>query len=770
MADTSPGTPFGKYQLFERLAAGGMAEIYRAKMLGAAGVTKAVVVKKILPTYADNKAFVRMFINEARIAMTLAHGNIAQIFDFGEIDGEYFIAMELVQGPALSKILRRAREKKIAVPVPIATFIAMEMCKGLHYAHTRITDDGKPLGIVHRDISPQNVIVSYEGQVKIVDFGIAKARTATSETEAGALKGKYVYFAPEQARGLELDRRTDVFAAGIVLYEMLTGRLPFTGKMIDVLARITRGEFQSPSEVVDVPPDLEDILFKAMAMEPRERYQSAQEFQEALGQFLYTHAPRFHGENLGHYIQYLYAAEIEKDTGRPPELPRQFLEQIPLWEAAAPPPPPSLEAKPETVSGRRASGDLPFVDAESDPEARTDPGEAAATLLGNRAGLYWGGLALGLGLVSILLYAFLSRSDGAQLRVESTPPGAQILVDGVPNGATPKVVADLTPGEHLFTLRYIGYRDFKQTLSFEKKDAASWKSQVLQATLSRAAPEPPPRPAPAPEPKPEPPPLQAEAPLPTPQPTVGNALGNITSAFQTGTRSVPDEDYSGTVDPRKHALEIPKTNAGHLSLDPTHSYKVTAQGEASLGGFASFVKVRRVWYYAKGPKLARAGFVGPKDPLTLTGTSDFYAFVVDDNPSDNSGAIVLQISDATKQKRQILVVDARTNGIPLREGKAREIQTGKPNFRYEIRIDGKMELGPGGVARKVAFWHNAGFEWMHGASTADEASGIVEVGKPFIPVAGFHTIWFFVIDDDAADNGGSVTVHVVPHDKVLGTK
>ncbi|MGQ0508686.1 MAG: serine/threonine-protein kinase, partial [Myxococcaceae bacterium] len=217
---------FGKYLLLDRIAAGGMAEIYRAQLNAVAGVTKQVVIKKILPHYAGNKNFVSMFINEANIALGLSHGHIAQIFDFGEIDGEYFLAMELVHGQALSRVLRRARQRDVGtLPVPYALYICMELCKGLHYAHTRVDAKGQPLNIVHRDVSPQNVIVSYDGHVKIVDFGIAKARVATqTETQAGAVKGKYTYFAPEQARGKPLDGQTDVFAAGIVLYEMVCGR------------------------------------------------------------------------------------------------------------------------------------------------------------------------------------------------------------------------------------------------------------------------------------------------------------------------------------------------------------------------------------------------------------------------------------------------------------------------------------------------------------------------------------------------------------------
>src|SRR5579872_2659086 len=240
-----------------------MAEIYRARYNAAAGVTKRVVVKRILPHFAGNPSFVSMFVNEAKIAVGLSHGNIAQVFDFGQINGDYFLAMEFVDGQPLSKVLRRAKAMELpAIPTAFAVDIAIEICKGLHYAHTRLDEQGRPLNIIHRDISPQNLIVSYEGQVKIVDFGIAKARNASvGETHAGAVKGKYVYFAPEQARGKELDARTDVFATGSVLYEMVCGRLPFEGRMMDVLGKLVRCEFARPRAVnPDIAPALEKIL------------------------------------------------------------------------------------------------------------------------------------------------------------------------------------------------------------------------------------------------------------------------------------------------------------------------------------------------------------------------------------------------------------------------------------------------------------------------------------------------------------------------------
>ena len=309
MQQPSEGHHFGKYKLLERIATGGMAEIYRARMTAAAGVTKPVVIKKILPGYADNSAFLSMFVNEARIAAGLSHGNIAQVFDFGEVDGEYFIAMEWVDGRTLSSVMRRAREKGMyTLPQPLALLIAVEMLEGLAYAHTRLDERGRPLHIVHRDVSPQNVLLSYEGQVKLVDFGIARARLAgCSEPEEHELKGKYTYFAPEQVRGREPDARSDIFAAGVVIYEMLCGRLPFEGKMEDVLRKLALGDFPRPRDLnPGIPTALERILLNALAVEREQRYATAEAFAEALTRHLHTAAPDVSSSARAHFMGYLF--------------------------------------------------------------------------------------------------------------------------------------------------------------------------------------------------------------------------------------------------------------------------------------------------------------------------------------------------------------------------------------------------------------------------------------------------------------------------------
>jgi serine/threonine protein kinase len=352
-----PGEQFGRYELVSWLGRGGMAETYRARLLGEAGVTKPVLIKKVLPEFINDQAFIAMFISEARISATLSHGNIAQVYDFGRVDGDYFLAMEFVEGQPLHRIQKRARKMGMStIPVPLAAFIAMEMCRGLHYAHTRTDDTGQPLGIVHRDISPDNVLISYEGQVKIVDFGIAKARELRGfSTEPGIVKGKYLFFSPEQAQGEEVDARTDVWATGIVLYELLCGQLPVEeGSPDEAMIRLIEGKFPRPRQRNrGLPQELEDILMGALALEREDRYESCHAFGDALAGFLAATSPRFSSMSLSHFVQELFREDLAT-AGRKVQVPSAFLEQLAQWRAQSPtarmppgPPQAQVETKPE---------------------------------------------------------------------------------------------------------------------------------------------------------------------------------------------------------------------------------------------------------------------------------------------------------------------------------------------------------------------------------------------------------------------------------------
>jgi serine/threonine protein kinase len=347
---------FGKYELVSKLAAGGMAITYRARMKGAAGVTKPVVIKQILPHFADEPDFVEMFVSEARVAAGLTHGNIAQVFDFGEIDGQYFLAMEFVHGQTLSKLLRRAQKTGLpGLPMPLALFVATQMCDGLDYAHRHLAEDGQPMGLVHRDVSPDNVLISYEGQVKIIDFGIAKATSVVeARTSPGTLKGKYPYFSTEQAQGSQdLDARSDIFAVGVVLYEMLCGRRPYEGELAAVLPRILEGDYPPPSSLNPaISPELEAVMSTAMALDREQRYPTAQAFSEALREQLYSGWPRFSPAMLSQLLGHLFAEELAAE-GRRVEVTPAFLEQLAAWQAQPISEPMGAQARaPGSASGR----------------------------------------------------------------------------------------------------------------------------------------------------------------------------------------------------------------------------------------------------------------------------------------------------------------------------------------------------------------------------------------------------------------------------------
>ncbi|QSQ15516.1 serine/threonine-protein kinase [Myxococcus landrumensis] len=334
-----PGDKFGRYELVSWLGRGGMAETWRARWRGDAGVTKSVLIKRVLPEFDSDEALVSMFINEARISASLSHGNIAQVFDFGRVEGQYYLAMELVDGQPLHRVLKRAATTGLPrLPIPLATYIALEMCRGLHYAHTRLDDKGAPLSIVHRDISPDNVLISYEGQVKIVDFGIAKARMARNfKTEPGVVKGKYLFFSPEQARGHEVDARTDVWATGLVLYEMLCGQPPVTGSQASVMMRLANGEFPSPRKVRgELPVELDALVMRALSVDLNKRYESANAFADALAGFLYSFAPRFSTMNVAYLVRELFRADMVAE-GRELAVPQAFVDELAMWRAGGAP-------------------------------------------------------------------------------------------------------------------------------------------------------------------------------------------------------------------------------------------------------------------------------------------------------------------------------------------------------------------------------------------------------------------------------------------------
>lgn len=307
---------FGPYQLLDRIAVGGMAEVFKAKRSGVEGFEKVVALKRILPHLSENKEFLDMFVDEAKMVAGLTHPNIVQIFDLGRIESSYYIAMEYVHGRDLRTTIRRAREKGLRLPLDLSLRVVSQVCSALEYAHRKKDARGRPMEIVHRDVSPQNILITFEGNLKLADFGIAKAATKASTTDRGALRGKLLYMSPEQAWGRPIDRRSDIFSLGIVLYEMITEQKPFVGvgSEMTILELVRKCVITPPREVNPrVPEALDRVVMKALARNPDERYQDAGEMQRGIEKIL-RERPPVTARDLARFLELLYDREEREEN------------------------------------------------------------------------------------------------------------------------------------------------------------------------------------------------------------------------------------------------------------------------------------------------------------------------------------------------------------------------------------------------------------------------------------------------------------------------
>lgn len=315
-AGSANPTRFGRYELLELVGRGGMAEVFRARLAGAAGTEKLLCIKRILPTLSEHAEFIALFVSEARVALPLTHGNITQVFDFGEVDGVYYLAMEYVHGQNLARVLQRVQEAGAVLLVPAALYIAAEVCRGLQYAHGYADAAGRAVAVVHRDVSPHNVLISYNGEVKLADFGIASAASKAPGGEA-VLRGKPCYLSPEQAQGGGGDSRSDIFAMGAVLYEMLTGTRPFEAATDTLtLERVCVLQVEPPSQLnTALDAALDAIVLRALAKDPADRYQRAEDLQVSLAGVLHRLAPDFTAPSLASMLRTLFAWEVQADQG-----------------------------------------------------------------------------------------------------------------------------------------------------------------------------------------------------------------------------------------------------------------------------------------------------------------------------------------------------------------------------------------------------------------------------------------------------------------------
>jgi serine/threonine-protein kinase len=441
---------FGKYTLLRKLATGGMAEIFLAIQKSPFGFEKLVVVKRILPERASDRAFVEMFLHEARVAATLSHPNVVQTFDVGEIDGAYFIAMEHVHGEDLRSIVRHMKKQGVAeFPLEHAISIVLGTCAGLAYAHERRDLDGAPMNLVHRDVSPQNVVVTFGGDVKLVDFGIAKSDARVEEdTTHGHLRGKVPYMSPEQARGEPLDARSDVFAVGVLLFELTTGKRLFKSRSeYDTLRLICEEDYPRPRDVCPgYSVELEAIVVKALAKDRDARWQSARELQGALEELVRHERLAVSPIALGAFMRTLFADELGRH--------REALAQGRRLPEAMP-----IDVRGESMvtDDSRSRWSTPAVaSTRRPPPSKTEWPRGGWIAAGTAALLV---AAVGSVWVSRRFAPAAARSapalevEGAlatgRLDVAVGSGACHVTVDGISRGSAPVRGVELSPGPHV---------------------------------------------------------------------------------------------------------------------------------------------------------------------------------------------------------------------------------------------------------------------------------------------------------------------------------
>ena len=373
---------FHRYRLIRRVARGGMAEVFLADLRGPSGFEKRIAVKKILPLYSNMEEFTVLFRDEARLSALLEHSAIVQTYEFGEVDGDLFMAMEYVDGPDLEELLDRCRRRGILLPVGVVLHIVHELTRALEYSHSLTDDDGNRLGLIHRDVSPPNVLIGVHGEIKLTDFGVAKRLNKKSKTRPGVLRGKYAYMSPEQIKQSPIDHRSDIFSAGIVLYEALTGVNPFEEKTdFKTMESVERAEVE-PATLLrpDTPTELNRILLTCLEANPDLRYQSASDLRRDLSEVIRGINSQEGPEALVSFLQDVFPERAPNANGDP-----AAGVGVPPWEHLAHrlpvmlAPIPALRRDSAPTTGRVVVGDRDRVN----PRITTSPGRPAANLSPN---------------------------------------------------------------------------------------------------------------------------------------------------------------------------------------------------------------------------------------------------------------------------------------------------------------------------------------------------------------------------------------------------
>jgi TonB family protein len=438
------GTQFGQYVLHDHIATGGMAEVYKARMMGMEGFQKTVAIKRILPHLTDNDEFVTMFIDEAKLAAQLNHNNIIHIYDLGKIDRSHYIAMEYIEGRDLRSILQGCRDRDVRMPIALSLYIATLLASALEYAHKKRDFENRDLGLVHRDVSPQNVLISNEGDIKLCDFGIAKAASKASHTRAGALKGKLQYMSPEQAWGKDIDHRSDIFSLGLVLYEMLTTDKVFAGESeLSILEQVRNPKVDAPSSVNPaVPTEVDRVVQKALEPDRDKRYQAARDLQRDLEKIMRSKGWSPDNAAVATFLHELKAGDQITPIPATTEPAQKAAPPAPAAvPVSAAPPRPTAQPAPST----RATPAAPKAEPEPADSSKAAPAPAPVPVTASSGATKKGSSGLGLAIAAIVLvgviagvWYFFLRGGGESPPAVIISPTAVIAADGEPTPtATP---------------------------------------------------------------------------------------------------------------------------------------------------------------------------------------------------------------------------------------------------------------------------------------------------------------------------------------------
>ena len=507
------GHTIGQYYLMEKIAQGGMAEIYKGLSYDLHGLKKTVVIKKILPHIAASKEFIDSLIDEAKIAVTLSHGNIAQTYDLGKVGDDYFMVMEFVDGKSLSLIQKRCLAAGRLIPIPILCHFICEVLSGLDYMHRRTDEKDHSLHIVHRDISPQNLIVTYSGTVKIIDFGIAKAAFKIQTTDSGILKGKFSYMSPEQARGDAIDHRSDIFSIGVVFHEMLTGKRLFKADdNRETLRNVRQAKVEPPSSFRgDLPEELDRIVTRALARDRRHRYAFASDMRDDLLKFISNLYPDFKTSDAADFVSELFHDEISKSTSTEEEMktPQMIIDRT--CSAL------TDESQFEETAHAKAPLDMKefFLEEEPVPETtapeipeknRPELAVAEEVALGKAPRVKWPTLItkrttvplIFLGVSTIIFFTVLIFHSQKRIPAEMAPLTAQILVTALPSDArilidgalagegSPITIRDIDADkEHIITAEREGYISQSQNIKLKGGEFRNFKITLTKAVSAK---------------------------------------------------------------------------------------------------------------------------------------------------------------------------------------------------------------------------------------------------------------------------------------------